>query len=299
MSSLSYLRDCDERSIVVEGVPEMTSEVLVYTASPDAARRETAAAGVQMRHVLSPNVFVVAVPDEFDIASISSVTTAFPDDLDGHERNLANAWIARFAAGTETMARSPVGARVQPGWDGSASTSPLHLSASAADKLLGRVPFGLRARSSYLVGSVVVGVVVVSGPGSVASRVPISGSLAWVSASPSAVMGVNTLGHVYQRNYDVWTRVPGRLAQISVGSSKNVWGVNVDHEIFQSDGQFTSPSPWKRIAGSLAHVAAAKDGTVWGVNSSDEVFRLDSTRMPWSWERMPGSSRQGGCPVAC
>ena len=66
----------------------------------------------------------------------------------------------------------------------------------------------------------------------------ISGKLKWVSASnPDYVYGVNSADHIYKCKKPCtgqWSRVPGRLKQISVG--QQVWGIgNVPDNIYSSN----------------------------------------------------------------
>ena len=46
----------------------------------------------------------------------------------------------------------------------------------------------------------------------------------------------------------------GALKQISVGNSKNIWGVNAKNQIFTWTG-----NGWRQIAGELKYVSAGSD----------------------------------------
>ncbi len=72
---------------------------------------------------------------------------------------------------------------------------------------------------------------------------------------------------VTERGSD-WKIQSGRLMQVSVGSAKQIWGVNSARRIYQR-----SSRGWSGRPGSLKQVSVGADGVVWGVNSLDKVFR--------------------------
>ena len=57
-----------------------------------------------------------------------------------------------------------------------------------------------------------------------------------------------------------WKKLPGNLAQIDNGLTKEVWGVNHYHHIFRWDA---NTCQWEEISGSLKHVSAGKITRAW------------------------------------
>lgn len=90
-----------------------------------------------------------------------------------------------------------------------------------------------------------------------------------------------------------WTKVPGKLKQISVGDF-GIWGVNSSNEIWFRNGiskENSIGTDWNRIDGLLKQIAVGCYG-VWGVNSYDEIwFRNGISKlkpMGDSWNRIDG-----------
>lgn len=71
--------------------------------------------------------------------------------------------------------------------------------------------------------------------------------------------------YFFERGTRTWQNVPGDLAQISVGSSENVWGVNAGGGIWAWQQNYL-PS-WIGIPGELKQIAAAANGSVFGINT--------------------------------
>jgi hypothetical protein len=71
-----------------------------------------------------------------------------------------------------------------------------------------------------------------------------------------------------------WTTAIGTLAQISVGTSSLIWGVDAANNIYRAvvdgTGKITS---WQKVDGSLKWISVAGDGTIYGVNSVNKVFK--------------------------
>ncbi|MCI4671449.1 MAG: phospholipase A2 [Bacteroidia bacterium] len=110
----------------------------------------------------------------------------------------------------------------------------------------------------------------------------VSGKLKDVSiGSDGTVWGVNANDDIFKRKNNQWVKVTGKLKQISVGNGNNVWGVNKSNQIYKRSG-----NGWVKIYGSLKHVAAAADGTVWGVNSAGHIYRYNGGS---SWTKMAGN----------
>jgi virginiamycin B lyase len=75
---------------------------------------------------------------------------------------------------------------------------------------------------------------------------------------------------IFRRSGRSWIQVPeptapfvGPLAQISVGSATQVWGVTKDGSIAQYTGD--DLKPWVQVPGTLSDISVASDGTIWGL----------------------------------
>jgi hypothetical protein len=262
----------------------MTLEILVYATDPAQARDEVAAAGGRVSHVLTDHLWVVELPDGVSVLSLSGLSPARPERLEGTERVVAEAWITRVGAESTPEARAAqVEERPSTGWDtpgflppdGPPDEEDSH--AAAEEQRSTGTPTSLT-----LTGSVAVGVVMVSGPAE--AWLPIQGALKYVSAAADgAVWGVNAADNIYRWNGSGWTQVPGALKQISVGSTGLVWGVNAADKIYRWNG-----SSWTQVSGALKHVSVAADGAVWGVNAADKIYRWNGS----SWTQVPGALKQ-------
>lgn len=148
----------------------MPIELLVHAPDLGAAEDELATTGGRLLHVLSDHLLVVTLPDEEGAASLASVSTELPADLDPDERILAEAWTSRFGVQSRSFERlERAAARPVVAWDDPGHTPPDHepgeegqVSFDAAGAEVSRstgTPTSLR-----LTGSVAVGIVMVSGP---------------------------------------------------------------------------------------------------------------------------------------
>ena len=96
-------------------------------------------------------------------------------------------------------------------------------------------------------------------------------------------LGVNSSDNIYRRSGNGWVKVAGKLQQISVGSSSQLWGVNSNNNIYRRSG-----NSWIKVPGGLKHVSVASDGSVYGVNASDSIYRRNGS----AWAEMPGKLQQ-------
>lgn len=109
----------------------------------------------------------------------------------------------------------------------------------------------------------------------------VAGKLKDVSiGSDGTIWGVNKNDDIFKRKNNTWVRVSGKLKQISVGNGYKVWGVNSADQIYRRSG-----NGWVRVKGALKHVSAASDGTVWGVNSAGAIYRWNGS----GWNKIPGA----------
>jgi hypothetical protein len=138
----------------------MSQEVLLYTQDLPAAKGEIASLGGRITQQLSNKVIVVNLPETVNSESLIYATTVKPSDLDQVSQIAANAWES-LRSKRESQAPSP--AEGLP-WDAPGYQPPLKvqdeerlLRADAAEST--GTPTSL-----YMVGSVAVGVVIVSGP---------------------------------------------------------------------------------------------------------------------------------------
>ena len=266
----------------------MSTEVLVFTSDVPAARQSVAGVGGRVVHVLTPHLLVIALPGDVPIDQVRSVSARLPDTLDRRERRIADAWTIRLGPSSDPAARlaARAAAPMLP-WTAVGKAPPHERLPDVDDVRFVPAlfpPVLRRPTSSFLQGSVAVGVVVVGGPPAPPFWMPVAGSLKYVSvASDGAIWGVNNLDQIFRRDAGRWTRVDGALKQISVGSQRAVWGVNAAGAIFHLVG-----SDWHRIGGELKHVSVGADGAVWGVNSDDEIFRREGDH----WHQVAGELKQ-------
>ncbi len=112
----------------------------------------------------------------------------------------------------------------------------------------------------------------------------VSGSLAQVSVgSDGEVWGVDASGKIFRRRDSSWTQIGGTLSQVSVGSAEHIWGVQADGDVFRRNG-----NSWSRVGGHFKQLSVANDGTVWGVQNDGDIF----VRRPDGWEKIGGKLSQ-------
>ncbi|MFW6118723.1 MAG: tectonin domain-containing protein [Planctomycetota bacterium] len=96
------------------------------------------------------------------------------------------------------------------------------------------------------------------------------------------VWGLNDAGGIFVREGVTegglagtsWNRVPGKLAQVSVGEG-SAWGVNPSGGVYVREGVSpgaTAGTAWTRIPGTLARVSVGGTGLVWGLNQNGGIF---------------------------
>ena len=106
-----------------------------------------------------------------------------------------------------------------------------------------------------------------------ASWTQMPGSLAQVSVGSATQMwGVQANQQIWRWNGSGWTQIPGYLVCVSVGSDATVWGVNANQQIYRRDGD-----DWTLIPGTLVQISVGSATNVWGVNASDRVYRWNGS----------------------
>ena len=81
--------------------------------------------------------------------------------------------------------------------------------------------------------------------------------------------------------------MPGKLKQISVGSSSVVWGVNRDDKIYRWTG-----ATWQQISGGLKYICVSRTGSnIWGVNKNNEIYYRSRN----TWVKVSGRLKQIDC----
>jgi hypothetical protein len=63
-----------------------------------------------------------------------------------------------------------------------------------------------------------------------------------------------------------WARVNGKLRELDVSPSGNVWGVYRGNSIYTRHG-----TGWEKVTGGLTHVSVGNAG-VWGVNQFGRIY---------------------------
>jgi len=120
------------------------------------------------------------------------------------------------------------------------------------------------------------------------TRVP--GSLAQISVgADGSVWGINSADQIYWFNPSTqnWQQIPGELTQIAVGASGYVWGINALGEIYRYD---PNTQNWDLIPGNLSKIAVGSDGDVWGINSAQQVYHFNPAIQ--NWDQIGGSLEQ-------
>jgi hypothetical protein len=263
----------------------MRKESLVYALDPVAAMDEVARAGGRVTHVFTEHLLVIALPDSVSVQSLQHVTTQLPNALEQQEHVVVEAWTSLF--GAEAIAGDRFAEAVSApaiAWDTPGFTPPDHEAGhEGPPKFEDVITESTGTPTSLtLTGSVAVGIVMVSGQPW--TRVP--GSLRCVSVgTDGTVWGVGNNDEIYRRSGSSWTRMPGAHHQVSIGDPANVWGTNDKDEIYRWNGINT----WVRVAGTFKEVSAGGDGSVWAINNDGEIYRYLSNDV---WVRMPGSLTQ-------
>ena len=101
-------------------------------------------------------------------------------------------------------------------------------------------------------------------------------------SSDNVYYAVATDGTVWSRILPgSWYQLPGGLKQISAGTSKHVWGVNNNNEIYKLTG-----NSWTKFPGKLSQISVNRVGNVWGINSSNEIYFRNNSDPKKPWERI-------------
>jgi hypothetical protein len=77
-----------------------------------------------------------------------------------------------------------------------------------------------------------------------------------------------------------WNAIPGSLAQVIVGNSSAVWGLNSGNYTYHYvNGSF------QYVPGNLTQMAVGADGDTWGINSATSIYHFNGT----GWTQIGGS----------
>ena len=224
------------------------TQVLLYTQDLQEAKQEVAALGGRVTHQFTDNVIVADFPDSVDLQTLQHSTTAQPSSLDPVSLLAVNAWHG-------LMVRSLMGAAPSAteglSWDTPGFSPPGHGEsergavdqATALAENLPEESTGTPT-SRYMIGSIAVGVVIVSGTGP---------GLAFSAAEQQQVVqevqeGLNFLASVEPRAnisfvYDI------RLVTVSATPGP-------------TDTYENAEAPWRNAALQQLGVAANRSGSV-------------------------------------
>ena len=154
----------------------MSQEVLFFTENFEEAKNEIEESGGRVTQVFTDSVFTASVPDDFNFDSLKHSTTEPPKNLDTVSQLSADAWLASLS-----KAEAAPSALEGVSWDAEGRTPPLavendeelaRLSEEEKKNSLSGAPENLsdeaseapaKTTSDYLIGSVAVGIVMVSG----------------------------------------------------------------------------------------------------------------------------------------
>ena len=148
----------------------MPKDVLLFTDNYAAARQELEERGGHVTHKFTDTVIVAKLPDDFDTASLKNASATRPPSLDSDSQLMADAWNAGQA---ELLEKKEPDATEGLSWDtpGYEAPGPVIEAIDPATLSPDIFPKGLDESPQapgwpYMVNSIAVGVVVVSGDGS-------------------------------------------------------------------------------------------------------------------------------------
>ncbi|MEL6984393.1 MAG: tectonin domain-containing protein, partial [Actinomycetota bacterium] len=95
-------------------------------------------------------------------------------------------------------------------------------------------------------------------------------------------VAVDNNNQVYRFTNGTWTRIPGSLKHVSIGTDGSLWGIDSSEAIFR---QATNGSTWQQVAGSLKQVDARTFDEAAGVNRNNQIYRFVNNR----WVRLSGA----------
>jgi hypothetical protein len=142
----------------------VTQKVLRFTQDLTAAKEEIAKFGGRLVHEFSPAAFVAELPDWADPAKLTASTAVPTQPLDQGTKLAVTAWSGnRQIAGAAALRAAPPPSRTEGlPWDTPGYSQPEFLEDAAAQSGLNHQESTDIPTSRYLIGSVAVGVVLVS-----------------------------------------------------------------------------------------------------------------------------------------
>lgn len=129
-------------------------EVLSYAVDATAVVEAVTAAGGRLVLALTANLLVVSLPEGASVTSIPGASEAIPEQLDGTERELAQAWLSKFGTTSRAADRLAKPEQQPIRWDTPANYMPGRTTTRSTNT----------STSVVLTGSVAVGIVMVSEP---------------------------------------------------------------------------------------------------------------------------------------
>jgi hypothetical protein len=107
----------------------------------------------------------------------------------------------------------------------------------------------------------------------------------------------NQLIYIFDRSTRTWQNVPGALAQISVASTTNVWGVNAEGQIWRWGEP--NADAWNYVPGELNEIAVSSNApffepsfpvypVVFGINAISQTYMYTNG----AWINVPGALAQ-------
>jgi M6 family metalloprotease-like protein len=114
----------------------------------------------------------------------------------------------------------------------------------------------------------------------------VSGRLAQISVgSDGETWGINAANEIFRFNpmTQLFEQIPGELTQIAVGDSKNIWGLNSAGQIYRFN---TITRQFAQAPGLLVKIAVGTMGEVWGLNAAGEIYQFADDGL--HFEQVPG-----------
>ncbi|MBL7729345.1 MAG: hypothetical protein JNM68_16745 [Dinghuibacter sp.] len=139
--------------------------ILIYTSAPKAAQQEIIKVGGTILQLFTPKLMAVNLPEDVNPNSLKHATTEIHDKLKGTAKLAAEAWVS-FQDKNKSIALAP-DATKGLSWDTEGYQPPREMRIeNSAGTTTAMVHMSAAApTSAFMIGSIAVGVVIVSGPG--------------------------------------------------------------------------------------------------------------------------------------
>jgi hypothetical protein len=165
---VSYL--CEQKKYayyhpIANLINKIMKTVLLYTSTPKAALQEVTTAGGSILQMFTPRLMAVSLPEGINPGSFKYSTTKMEGKLKGAAKLAAEAWMS-FQDKNNKIAMAP-DATKGLSWDTEGYQPPREMrNGNSMSMAVAMAPTPAAApTSAFMIGSIAVGIVIVSGPG--------------------------------------------------------------------------------------------------------------------------------------